>query len=289
MKRGGEAQRVRELRESPATATALFALAPDPTRPATPRADPPPHTHTLTHPYPFPFPSTSDLRRGSEPAARRRQLPCPCLQVGRRPAHHLRPGGGGPLHRRRRQHVHRLRRLLGPGHRGSRPPGGAGGAGRPAGERHILRRALRPGERDGQSRHRPRAVRGDGAHGEFGHGGLPVRPPPDACVHGAGEGAEIRGLLPRPRRRLPGAGRVGRGHAGPARLAGRAQGRDSRHLDGRVQRHPRPQGRLCGQPGPDRGRHPGAGRRQLRLHRAHAGLPPGLPRPDDRGRGPPLL
>ena len=73
------------------------------------------------------------------------------------------------------------------------------------------------------------------------HRGGDERPAPGSRLHRPQQDRQVRGLLPRPRRLPAGAGRLRRGHAGPARLSGRAEGRRGRHLGPAVQRP----GRWC--------------------------------------------
>ncbi len=108
---------------------------------------------------------------------------------------------------RRRQALHRLCRLVGPGHRRPRPPGG--GQGRPGSgrERPFLRRADRGRNRNRRGNLPPGAVDRAGAPGVVRHRSDHERPAPGARRHRPRHDRQIRRLLPRPRRFAAGQGR----------------------------------------------------------------------------------
>jgi hypothetical protein len=74
--------------------------------------------------------------------------------------------------------------------------------------RTELRRAQCAGGDDGGNDPAPGAVLRDGAHGQFRHRGDAVGDPPGARRDRTREDRQVRRLLPRPRRFLPGEGRA---------------------------------------------------------------------------------
>ena len=74
------------------------------------------------------------------------------------------------------------------------------------------------------------------AHGQLGHRGHHERPAGGARLHRARQGRQVRGLLPRPRRSVPGGRRQRRAHPGAARQPRGHQGHHGRHHPRRVQR-----------------------------------------------------
>ena len=167
-------------------------------------------------------PIGGDLRRRPETDAGRRQLTGAGLQVRRRPADRLRPGQGRLRLGRGRQPLHRLRGKLGARHLRPQPSRGDRGPARGPGEGNQLRRPLRSGERAGGAGDRGGALGGDGAVRQLRHRGLHGRAAADAGLHRPGEADQVRGLLPRPRRHVPGESRLRGGHPGAARFPRRA-------------------------------------------------------------------
>ena len=136
-----------------------------------------------------------------------------------------------------------------------------------AGRRHQLRRLAR-------RRGRPRGAgapllpfRREGALRQLRHRGLHVGHPPGARLHRPQLHHQVRGLLPRPRRRAAGEGRLRRGDAGHPRLGRRARRDGAAHAGAALQRPGRGRGGLRRAPGRDRLRHRRAGRRQRGHHR----------------------
>ena len=158
------------------------------------------------------------------PDARRREFAGTRIQVGRRRTFLHRPRGRRVSVGRRGQSIHRLCRLLGADDR--RPQSSRssrGGRARRQG-RSVLRHALRGGSDDGRDDHAADPVDGHGPHGQFGHRGHDVGHPAGPRRHRPQPDREIRGLLPRPRRQLPGQGGLGGTDIRRADLARRAQG-----------------------------------------------------------------
>ena len=139
-----------------------------------------------------------DARRGQLPRARdARDRPRSSVPRARR---------GRGSDRRRRQPLRRLRLLVGSADPRARPPGRAAAIAQAAARRHELRRAHR---RRGRARGRGRAAdggRGDAAHDLLRHRGFDDRDPPRPRGHRPRAGAQVRGRLPRPRRRPAGPG-----------------------------------------------------------------------------------
>ena len=168
--------------------------------------------------------------------ARRRQLTGPCVQLGGRRTI-LRPARGRRVaDRRRRQSVCRLCRILGSDDRRPQPPGRARRGGAHRARWPELRRAQSARSRDGRNHRAPGAERGDGAHGQLGHRGHAVGDPPGARRHGPVADRQVRRLLPRPRRLVPGQGRQRCAHLWRADVSRRAQGAGRPHAHPALQR-----------------------------------------------------
>ena len=145
--------------------------------------------------------SAEAYRRALELPARRRQLagardardrPRPALRRARRRRR---------ADRRRRQPLRRLRLLVGAADPRPRAPGGARGDRQAAGEGTSFG-APTPGEVGaGRPRWRAHAERRDAAHDLLGHRGVDDGDPPRARGDRPRADAEVRGRLPRPRRR----------------------------------------------------------------------------------------
>src|SRR3990170_7296434 len=164
------------------------------------------------------------------------QLPRSGVPVGRRDASVRRKGRGGHRDGRGREHLPRLRLLLGaddprtcpsedrlrdPQSRGTRDElrgaHGRGGRARPPHPEGI------PLDREGPSR-----LLGDRGGDER----RPARP----GLYGTGQDREVRGVLPRPRRPDAGQGRFGGAHFRTAGLPGRPERHGEGHPDRRIQR-----------------------------------------------------
>ena len=102
--------------------------------------------------------------------------------------------------------------------------------------RDELRRALRSRARAGRTRSRAHAVGRAGAVRELGHGSGDERRAGGSRLHAARQDHEVRGLLSRPRRSVPGQGRVGSDDARYSHQSRRPGGRDRRHAAGALQR-----------------------------------------------------
>ncbi len=101
------------------------------------------------------------------------------------------------------------------------------------------------------------------AHGQLGHRGHDERPARGARLHRPRQGRQVRGLLPRPRRPVPGGRRQRRAHPGAARQPRRHHGHHGRHHPRRVQRRRRRWHEVfAARGGRDRLRHRRAGGRQ---------------------------
>ncbi len=141
-------------------------------------------------------------------------------------------GEGAYLYRRRRQALHRLRRLLGSDDRWALPiprciaRGAGSGRKRPG-----LRRADRDRNAYGGHGVRAGAVAGNGAHGQFRHRSDDERHPSGARLHRPRQDRQVRGLLSRPFRLAAGQGRLRRAHPRRAHLARRARGAGRTHPD----------------------------------------------------------
>ncbi len=119
---------------------------------------------------------------------------------------------------------------------GPRPPGGAGRGGGGGGARHDLRRADRARGAPGRAGGGRVPIDRDGAVREQRHRGGHERRAAGARGHRPPGDRQVRRLLSRPRRRAACLGRLGRGHAGPARFAGGDAGHGGRHARRAVQR-----------------------------------------------------
>ena len=215
----------------------------------------------------------SPVRPRASADARRRQFAGARVQVGRRRTVLRAARGRRVPVRRRRQPLHRLRRLLGADDRRPQPSGGARCRAAHRARRPELRHAESAGSDDGRNHRATGAGLRNGAHGQLRHRGDAVGDPPRARRDRARAHRQVRGLLPRPRRLVPGQGRQRRADLRRADLAGRAEGArrpdadaayndfDARHRAVRRmrRRHRRPDRR--------------AGRRQRQLPAAARGLP----------------
>ena len=144
---------------------------------------------------------------------------------------------------RRRQPVHRLRRLVGAAHLGPRASGrgGSGGAGGPP--RHELWCTDRSRERAGRVDHRGRAEHRESAARELRHRSHDERDSPGPRLHGPRRDREVRRQLPRARRQPAGRGRQLGRHAGGAEFAGRHRRHEPRYAGAAIQRRGRPASR----------------------------------------------
>jgi len=198
--------------------------------PGPPLPDPPLRSSTGSFDAARPLPRPFRPRPGADP--RRGQLAGARVQVGGRRAV-LRPARRwGVSVRRGRQPLHRLRGLVGADDRRPQPSARARSGGQGNRRRAVLRRALPGRGHHGRNHHRPGAVLPDGAHGQLRHRGHPLGDPPGARGHRAPAHRQVRRLLPRPRRFVPGQGRQRHADPGRADLAGRARGPE------RADRHP---------------------------------------------------
>ena len=208
-------------------------------------------------------------------ASRRRRQPRPRVRGGRRQAAVHRPRTGRAAVRRGRPELHRLRDVVGPADSRACAAGAHGGADprRPA--RHELRR---PDRARGGARGPgppPGAFDRTGPLRQLGHRGDDERGAAGTGRDGEGPHRQVRGLLPRPRRRVPGPGRLGRDHARGPDQPRRPQGHGGGHPDRPLQR---PRLRREAPPRPPRARRGGhrrAGRRQHGRRSARRGLPAG--------------
>ena len=133
--------------------------------------------------------------------------------------------GDGAVHlRRRRQALPRLHRLVGADDPRPPPPGGAGGGARGGRRRPLVRRADRARGRARRGDPRARAEHGAGAPGQLGHRSGDERAAPGARRDRAQRDRQVRGLLPRPRRRAARQGRLGPGDLRPSDQRRRAGG-----------------------------------------------------------------
>ena len=185
---------------------------------------------------------------------------------------------------RRRQRAPRLRRRLGPDD--PRPSSsGRRRRGRETADLRIrVRRTDRARGRDGSRCRSGDAVDRDGALRELGHRGDDGGAAPRARGHESHARREVRRLLSRSRRQLPGEGGLGRGDLRHTRQPGRHRRNRARHADGAIQRcGQRP--RLAGCP-PRRGRrdHRRARRRQHGRRRTIADVPQRLAASGDYAR-----
>ena len=166
--------------------------------------------------------------RAARPAGRRELARARDALDRARPDLH-RPRRGRGDHRRRRQHLRRLRLLVGPADPRPRSSGGAGG-GRARRRRAARRSARRPPARSSSpswSRSGCRRVdmlRMTSSGTEASMSAIRAR----ARRHRPRQAAQVRRRLPRPRRRPARRGRLRPRHAGHPRLARRARGRDGR-------------------------------------------------------------
>ena len=228
----------------------------------------------------FPRPLPRGLPALAALPARRRRQPRPRLPGGRRRARRHRP------RRRRRTSTTSTATATSttsaPGARSSsatRIPAVVEAVRAGGGARHQLRRADRGGGGAGADGRRGRAVDGDGALRQLRHRGDDERPAPGPRLHRPRQDRQVRGLLPRPRRRPAGAGRLRRRDAWACRTA-------------RACRRPTPQDTLVARYNDlasverlfdrharrDRRRHRRAGRRQHGRRAAAARLPGGAAR-----------
>ena len=151
-----------------------------------------------------------------------------------------------------------------------RDRGGRAGGGR---RRDDLRHADRARGRARRGDRGRGAVGGEGAAGLVGHGGGHERDPAGARRDPPRPHPQVRGLLPRPRRRAARRGRLRPRHARAAVQPGRASRRGRRHDRHRLQRRRRRCGRSRALRRGARGGHRRAGRREHGRRPARAGVP----------------
>ena len=151
----------------------------------------------------------------------------------RHPAVHP-SGAWRPSRRRRWPLVYRLRHVVGPAASRARPGRADPRALRRGRTRHQLRRSDRPRGGPGPGRPAPDAVDRACTLRELRDGSHDERVTPRARRHRARADDQVRGVLSRPWRRVPGAGRLRRHHVGRADQPWCVTCRRRRHPGGSV-------------------------------------------------------
>ena len=175
----------------------------------------------------------------------------------------LHPARAGRVSVGRERHaLHRLRRRLGAGDRRARAPEDRGSGAAGGRRRTLLRRPHGAGSGDGRAAHGAAAVARAGAAGELGHRGHDERHSPGARLHGARLHRQVRGVLPRSRRRAARQGGLRRPHVRAPEFGRRARRGGARYPGAALQRSGGSGGGLCRVRRRDRRGDRGAGCRQ---------------------------